>query len=69
MGISGDFSVIGAPGADTGGVAYVYGPATIQCDCPGDLNGDGVVDPSDLATLLAEWCSVAGGNPCGTCGP
>ena len=22
-----------------------------------------------LAALLAAWCSVAGGNPCGTCGP
>ncbi|MCH8344341.1 MAG: hypothetical protein IH983_10165 [Planctomycetes bacterium] len=88
----------------------------MQCDCPGDISGGGVVDafdllgawcsavndpnpPSppcencnpgifclvdissaanvpdgcvdayDLAKLLAEWCSVAGGNPCGTCGP
>ena len=30
---------------------------------------DGCVDAFDLAKLLAEWCSVAGGNPCGTCGP
>ncbi len=28
---------------------------------------DGCVDAFDLAKLLAEWCSVAGGNPCGTC--
>ncbi len=39
-----------------------------------DLSGaamvpDGCVDAFDLAKLLSEWCSVAGGNPCGTCGP
>ncbi len=28
---------------------------------------DGCVDAFDLGTLLANWCSVAGGNPCGTC--
>ncbi len=28
---------------------------------------DGCVDAFDLGALLAEWCSVAGGNPCGTC--
>ncbi|MCZ6542230.1 MAG: hypothetical protein O6768_01040, partial [Planctomycetota bacterium] len=28
---------------------------------------DGCVDAFDLAKLLARWCSVAGGNPCGTC--
>ena len=33
----------------------------------GDLNGDGCVDAFDLATLLGDWCSEAGGNPCGTC--
>ncbi|MCH8344179.1 MAG: hypothetical protein IH983_09335 [Planctomycetes bacterium] len=30
---------------------------------------DGCVDAFDLAKLLANWCSVTGGNPCGTCGP
>ncbi len=34
-----------------------------------DNVADGCVDAFDLAKLLAEWCSVAGGNPCGTCGP
>ena len=29
----------------------------------------GCVDAFDLAKLLAAWCSVLGGNPCGTCGP
>ena len=28
---------------------------------------DGCVDAFDLGALLAAWCSVAGGNPCGTC--
>ena len=30
---------------------------------------DGCVDAFDLGALLASWCSVAGGNPCGTCFP
>ncbi len=39
-----------------------------------DINGpndapDGCVDAFDLAKLLNTWCSVFGGNPCGTCGP
>ncbi|MCH8151804.1 MAG: hypothetical protein IH830_05475 [Planctomycetes bacterium] len=39
-----------------------------------DINGpdgapDGCVDPFDLAKLFAAWCSVSGGNPCGTCFP
>lgn len=33
-----------------------------------DINRDGCVDAFDLSILLAEWCSEAGGNPCGTCG-
>ena len=28
---------------------------------------DGCVDSNDLTKLLGEWCSVASGNPCGTC--
>ena len=36
---------------------------------PVDDAPDGCVDAFDLAKLLAAWCSVAGGNPCGTCFP
>jgi hypothetical protein len=28
---------------------------TFCTGCPGDLNGDGVVDGADLASLLANW--------------
>ncbi|MCH8153299.1 MAG: hypothetical protein IH830_13115 [Planctomycetes bacterium] len=28
---------------------------------------DGCVDAFDLARVFANWCSVGGGNPCGTC--
>ncbi|MCH8153378.1 MAG: hypothetical protein IH830_13520 [Planctomycetes bacterium] len=40
-------------------------------DISGPVDGvpDGCVDAFDLAKLLAAWCSVAGGNPCGTCSP
>ena len=27
----------------------------LSCDCPGDLNGDGLVDGADLTILLADW--------------
>ncbi|MCH8343366.1 MAG: hypothetical protein IH983_05205 [Planctomycetes bacterium] len=45
-------------------LADISGPGSPPNNPP-----DGCVDPFDLAKLLAEWCSVAGGNPCGTCGP
>ncbi len=64
----------GHPVADTGGEAYVYGPATIQCDCPGDISGGGVVDSFDLAILLGAWCSAVNdpnppSPPCENCLP
>ena len=31
----------------------------MQCDCPGDISGGGVVDAFDLNMVLAAWCSVA----------
>ena len=53
-------------------------PPCEDCTSPNavlaDLSGpdgapDGCVDAFDLGKLLANWCSDAGGNPCGTCGP
>jgi hypothetical protein len=35
-----------------GGAVYVH---NILCTCPGDLNADGTVDLTDLATLLAHY--------------
>ena len=52
--------------------------AGVGCTSPNfllaDLSGpegapDGCVDAFDLAKILANWCSLAGGNPCGTCFP
>ena len=42
-----------------------------SADIAGPAQGppDGCVDSNDLTKLLGEWCSVVGGNPCGTCGP
>ncbi len=31
-----------------------------EVPCPADLNGDGVVDPIDLATLLGSWGACPG---------
>ena len=44
-------------------------PNALLADLSGPVDGapDGCVDAFDLAKLLANWCSVAGGNPCGTC--
>ena len=43
-------------------------PNFALADISGVANvADGCVDAFDLAKVLAEWCSVAGGNPCGTC--
>ena len=46
-------------------------PNLALADISGPVDGapDGCVDAFDLGALLAAWCSVAGGNPCGTCGP
>ncbi len=72
----GDLAV-GAPLDDDGGTdrgaVWVLFLGGIKVS-PADISGprgvpDGCVDAFDLGTLLAEWCSVAGGNPCGTCGP
>ncbi len=58
-----------------GGGLHSFGlkgaPPPSTADITGPTAGvpDGCVDAFDLAKLLAEWCSVAGGNPCGTCFP
>ncbi len=45
-------------------------PNFALADLAGPRGGpDGCVDAFDLGALLADWCSVDGGNPCGTCGP
>ncbi|MCZ6445347.1 MAG: hypothetical protein O6758_04090 [Planctomycetota bacterium] len=67
-------NVLGAPPVNWAS-PYVFsvesaGPAASDADIsgPGGVP-DGCVDAFDLAALLAAWCSVADGNPCGTCGP
>ncbi|MCZ6734458.1 MAG: hypothetical protein O7C65_01550, partial [Planctomycetota bacterium] len=46
-------------------------PNFALADISGPVDGvsDGCVDAFDLGKLLANWCSVAGGNACGTCFP
>lgn len=36
---------------------------TFASACPGDLNGDGVVDVADLATLLSNFGTLSGATP------
>ena len=31
-----------------------------ECECPGDIDGDGDTDHSDLGELLSAWCSLEG---------
>ncbi len=47
------------PGPNIVGPFVDLGGNTL-CGCPSDLNGDGVIDGSDLGLLLAAW------GPCGT---
>jgi hypothetical protein len=37
--------------------------ANVQISCPADLNGDGVIDLNDLATLLANYGTPSGATP------
>jgi hypothetical protein len=39
----------------------LQGAAFIEVSCPGDFDGSGVVDVSDLLQLLGAW------GPCGGC--
>ncbi len=60
VGTDGESAIVGAPYMSTlhTGEAYIY---DLNCaGTVGDLNGDGVVDGADLATLLANWGPCAG---------
>ncbi len=63
VGISGGVAMIGAPRADelcqgdtlcNVGSAYAFDAAG-SCDCPADINGDGMVDTRDVLAFLALW--------------
>jgi hypothetical protein len=45
----------------TGGVGTLGVTCTPEANCPGDANGDGSVDGSDLAIVLGAW-GTAGGD-------
>jgi hypothetical protein len=49
-------TAIDTPGAPNPGCEYASTP------CPADLDGDGAVGASDLATLLGAWGSTKGGS-------
>jgi hypothetical protein len=49
-------TAIDTPGAPNPGCDYASTP------CPADLDGDGIVGASDLATLLGAWGSTKGGS-------
>jgi hypothetical protein len=50
----------GATGAPNSAAFVVATPAAISTPIPGDLNNDGVVNGSDLATLLGAWGGTGG---------
>ena len=61
VGIDGTFAVVGSPyDYDNHGSAFIYERSGSGSDCPGDLDGDGDIDLSDLAALLAAYGTVAG---------
>ncbi len=60
--ISGDTAIMGVPGdddiGDHSGSAYIF---NLGCkECPGDFNGDGIVDRQDFLDFLSAWWA---GNP------
>ncbi len=58
LGIS-DAGVIVGTGV-RGGLTRAYAMFPVASDCPGDLDDDGAVGASDLATLLSSWGRCAG---------
>ncbi len=60
------FALIGATwhnhGVDNAGAAYAFDIGDCVPELPGDLNGDGCVDFSDLVILLAAYGVNAGGD-------
>jgi hypothetical protein len=63
--IKGTFDQVTGPGQ----YSVAYGPTSVVLTLvsppvPGDLNGDGVVSPFDLAQLLASWGACPGDKPC-----
>jgi hypothetical protein len=42
-------------------LGFLYKGGVVPCPCAGDLNGDGIVDISDLALFLAQFGSADGG--------
>jgi predicted outer membrane repeat protein len=44
------------------GEGYADSGSNSDCDCPGDLNGTGVVDGADLTVMLSQWGVVEVGE-------
>ena len=42
---------------------WIDGGGNVVCDCPGDLNADGLVNGVDLGVLLGQW-GVCTGSSC-----
>lgn len=43
----------------------LYDTADFDCRCPGDVNGDNVINESDLGLVLSNWLNGAGGDVTG----
>jgi len=58
-----EFTAVGDIGFDLEWFVFVDGTAGGgQPDCPGDFNGDGIVDGADFGFILAAW-GTCGGCP------
>ena len=60
--ISDLLQVAADPALDCNGDLVLDACQPINCDCPSDLNGDGVVSSADLAVLLAQWGNYGQGS-------
>lgn len=58
-----DWSPKGLQGVELPGFGYAMTAAAVD-RCPGDLNGDRVIDGLDLARVLSQWGSCLTEGPC-----
>ena len=58
--IDADRGLVGGPWLEPDGEAHFYNGFLIACGCVGDVDGDGMVDVSDVLQIIGTWGSCQG---------